>query len=255
MLVIDDCCLYREGLVSILDKQPDAGVIKASYDRGSTERHLAGWQPDIVLVNLDSRDSAQLIALVRERSPSSLIIAIGVAESDQDIVACAEAGVAGFLLRSEPFHHLMMLVRVVVAGDTLCSPRATAALMRRLAQLADEGPAEGRVPQQRQVPVLTRREDQILGYLEAGMSNQGIAELLGISLRTVKNHVHHLLTKLGVSRRGEAVAVMRSSRGAGPAALATLGEFAPGRVPVPTRPKNESIAPFPKQARAFTLSR
>jgi len=216
IMIVDDCRLYREGLASILDKEPDVRAIYSAQDARSFVAVIDTEYPHVVLVNLATWHSQDLITSLRRLSPSSLIIAIGVGESDQEIIACAEAGVSGYLLRSEPFQQLMTLVRSVVAGETVCSPRASAALMRRLAKLAED-----RLTQARKVPVLTDREDQILGFLDNGLSNQQIADRLGIELRTVKNHVHHILAKLGVSRRGEAVAAMRSLRGNDPLSLAS----------------------------------
>ena len=217
LLIVDDCRLYREGLASILDKEPDVGSTHVAQDEASIAASLAAEQPDVVLINLATWDALALIARLRESAPAALIIAVGVGDSDQEIVECAEAGVSGFLLRSEPFHHLMTLVRGVLAGGTVCSPRASAAFMRRLAKLADD-----RVSLARKVPVLTDREDQILGFLDTGLSNQQIADRLDIELRTVKNHVHHILAKMGVSRRGEAVAAMRSLRGASRSPLVSV---------------------------------
>lgn len=212
LLVVDDCRLYREGLVSILEKEPDVASVHQAWNVDTVVDHLDRTQPNVVLINLASWESAHLISVVRSRAPESEIIAIGVGESDEEIVECAEAGVAGFLLRSEPFHHLTTLMRGVMAGDAACSSRASVALMRRLAQLAD-----GRESDERRVPVLTRREDQVLRCLDTGLSNHQIAEKLGIELHTVKNHVRHIFVKLGVSRRGEAVAAMRAHRDARPA--------------------------------------
>jgi DNA-binding NarL/FixJ family response regulator len=207
LLVVDDCCLYREGLVALLEQEPEIGTVLAVADPSTLVTSLSVSTPDVILVNLASSDSSSLIALARQRAVDAAIIAIGVGDSDQEIVECAEAGVAAFLLRSEPFDHLISLVRAVVAGGATFSPRASAALMRRLAQLAD-----GRDGARHQVPVLTEREDQVFRLLDAGMSNQQIAERLGIEQHTVKNHVHNILVKLGVSRRGEAVAAMRALR-------------------------------------------
>jgi DNA-binding NarL/FixJ family response regulator len=203
LLIIDDCCLYREGLASIIKREPDVADIVCAHDWPSILSSLQQDVPDLVLVNLASVDSHALISGVRDVSPSSLIIAIGVEDAEHEIVACAEAGVAGYLLRSEPFSCLMQLIRRVIAGEAVCSPRMTAAVMRRLADLAGE---------RRRIPVLTERENQILRLLDSGLSNQQIADQLCIEVRTVKNHLHNLFGKLGVSRRGEAVAAFRSLR-------------------------------------------
>jgi DNA-binding NarL/FixJ family response regulator len=212
VLVVDDCCLYREGLVSLVEREPDMCDVQCAHNWASIVTSLEHGIPDVVLVNLASVESHALMTALRMHAPSSRIVAIGMGDSEQEIVACAEAGISGYLLRSEPFSHLIRLVRHVVAGEAVCSPRVTAALMRRLAVLAEE--------RKQRVPVLTEREDQILGLLDIGLSNQQIADRLCIELRTVKNHVHHILGKLGVSRRGEAVAVIRSIR-AGSMAVGT----------------------------------
>jgi DNA-binding NarL/FixJ family response regulator len=204
VLIIDDCCLYREGLASIIEREPDVVGIRCAHDWPSILSSFDHDVPDVVLVNLASLDSHTLMAGVRDMSPSSLIIAIGVDDAEHEIVACAEAGVSGYLLRSEPFSCLMQLIRTVAVGEAVCSPRVTAALMRRLADLASE---------QRRVPLLTEREWQILKLLDLGLSNQQIADRLSIEVRTVKNHLHNLFGKLGVSRRGEAVAAFRSRLG------------------------------------------
>lgn len=203
LLIIDDCCLYREGLASIIGREPEVADIVCAQDWPSVLSSLQQDVPDLVLVNLASAESRVLISGVRDLSPSSLIIAIGVEDAEHEIVACAEAGVSGYLLRSEPFGSLMRVIHRVMAGEAVCSPRMTAAVMRRLADLAGE---------RRRVPVLTERENQILGLLDSGLSNQQIADRLCIEVRTVKNHLHNLFGKLGVSRRGEAVAVFRSLR-------------------------------------------
>jgi DNA-binding NarL/FixJ family response regulator len=204
LLIVDDCCLYREGLASIIEREPDVAGIACAHDWPSILSSLDHDVPDIVLVNLASVNSRVLMAGVRDVSPSSLIIAIGVEGAEHEIVDYAESGVSGYLLRSEPFSYLMQLVRSVAAGEAVCSPRVTAAFMRRLADLASE---------RRRAPVLTEREDQILRLLDCGLSNQQIADKLYIEVRTVKNHLHNLFGKLGVSRRGEAVAAIRSRRG------------------------------------------
>jgi DNA-binding NarL/FixJ family response regulator len=205
VLIVDDCCLYREGLASMIEREPDVRKVRTAPDWTTVQTAIAGCPPDIVLVNLASVDSASLTKRLRTQAPAAKIIAIGVGDGEDEIIACAEAGISGYLLRSEPFSHLIRVARHVAAGETICSPRVSAALMRRLAQRAAES-----VPR---VPVLTEREEQILGLLDGGLSNKDIADRLCIELRTVKNHVHNIFGKLGVSRRGEAVAMVRSIRG------------------------------------------
>ena len=209
ILIVDDSRLYREGLSAVIAKEPGVGAVHTAEDVATLAAVFASNHPRLVLVNLASVDGLALLHAARGAAPTSNLIAIGVPESEDEIIACVEAGVAGYLLRSEPLSNLMRLMRSVVAGETVCSPRVTAALMRRVSVLAAE--------RRSAVPVLTEREDQIVDLLDRGMSNQQIAEWLGIELRTVKNHVHNILAKLGVRRRGEAVAAVRMLRGERPA--------------------------------------
>jgi DNA-binding NarL/FixJ family response regulator len=163
--------------------------------------------PRIVLLNTATRDSAALLRQALAINPGLRVIAMGMSEDDEaEIVACAEAGVAGYHLRNESLDDLLLLIRKVAVGESACSPRVSAILLRRLSSLASQ--------RQRGTEelVLTAREAQILRMLEAGHSNREIAEQLCIAVHTVKNHVHSLLTKLGVSSRTQAAAISRTLR-------------------------------------------
>jgi DNA-binding NarL/FixJ family response regulator len=133
------------------------------------------------------------------------VIVVGIAEDEEsEIIACAEAGVAGYHLRADSLDDLLALVSRVAAGESLCSPKVSAILLRRLSALATE-----RRPEPKEL-VLTAREIQILRLLESGRSNQEIADELYIAVHTVKNHVHSVLNKLGVTTRAAAAAYSRS---------------------------------------------
>jgi len=202
VLIVDDSRLYRDGLAALISQEADVAVVRTSSHWMELLEAVADRVPDVVLVNVAMRDGAQIVSDIHTGLPQMFVIAIGVDDIEPDIVRYAENGISGYLLRSEPLSALTTLIRNVVDGGTFCSPRITAALMHRVALLADE--------LKERVPVLTAREDQILDLLDAGLSNQQIADSLQIELRTVKNHVHHILGKLGVARRGEAVAATRS---------------------------------------------
>jgi DNA-binding NarL/FixJ family response regulator len=101
-------------------------------------------------------------------------------------------------------------VHAVARGEALCSPRVAGLLFRRVTALACE-----RAPQA-DLSLLTQRERETLSLIEHGLSNKEIARRLAIRLTTVKNHVHHILEKLGVSRRGAAAAVIRQGGSQGP---------------------------------------
>lgn len=204
VLIVDDSRLYSDGLAAIISQEADVSLARTASHWTEVLKVVADGVPDVVLVNVAMRDGAVIVSDIHTSLPEMFVIAIGVDDVERDIVGYVESGISGYLLRSEPLSALTTLIHNVVDGETYCSPRIAAALMHRVALLADE--------LRDRVPVLTAREDQILGLLDAGLSNQQIADSLQIELRTVKNHVHHILGKLGVARRGEAVAAIRSLR-------------------------------------------
>ncbi|MUL64648.1 DNA-binding response regulator [Mycobacterium sp. CBMA 234] len=204
LMIVDDCTLYREYLAAVFaaDGAPAPAV---AWDLESLLAALTDERPSLVLVNLDTRDSAMLLRATFEICPHSKVIVLGMAEDDETgIVACAEAGVAGYHLRTDSLSDLRGLIQRVADGETSCSPRVSAILMRRLSALATQ-----RQPAAKDL-VLTVREAQILRMLEKGLSNRDIADELCIAIHTVKNHVHNLLHKLGVSTRAEAAARFRT---------------------------------------------
>jgi DNA-binding NarL/FixJ family response regulator len=204
ILIVDDCTLYRENLAAVLgaDRAVAPGV---AWDLPSLLTALEEGTPHIVLLSTSTKDSAALLKTIVASSPDAKVIAMGVSENDEPtIVACAEAGVTAYHLRSESFNDLLLMIRNIRHGDTGCPPRVGAILLRRLSILAAE-----RQPEPEEL-VLTAREIQILRMLEKGLSNRDIADQLCIALHTVKNHVHSVLGKLGVSSRAQAVAVSRS---------------------------------------------
>ncbi|BBX20084.1 hypothetical protein MDUV_49440 [Mycolicibacterium duvalii] len=140
-------------------------------------------------------------------APRTPVIAVAVSEHDEAaIIACAEAGVAGYHMRTDSLADLLVLINAAAEGRISCPPEVSALLLRRLSTVTADRNLVGRDP------VLTGREIQILRLLEQGRSNQDIAVRLHIAVHTVKNHVHNLLTKLGVRSRSEAAALSRSLR-------------------------------------------
>jgi len=204
ILLVDDCMLYREYLAGALAAH---GAVSpgVAWDLSSLIGAFETMLPRVILLNMASRDAMTLLRHALKLSTHARVVVLGVSEDDEsEIVACAEAGVAGYHLRSESLEDLVVLIHKVAAGESLCSPRVAAILLKRLSALASE-----RQPVDREL-VLTAREIQILRMLEEGLANRDIAERLCIAVHTVKNHVHSLLNKLGVSTRAQAAAIART---------------------------------------------
>lgn len=206
VLIVDDCTLHRENLSAALTNT-GLSTPAVAWDLRSLVTAIDEAIPDVVLLNIATRDCVALLKSATDIVPGLRAVVMGVSEEDEgQIVACAEVGVADYHMRADSFDDLLRAIRRVAAGETSCTPAVSAILLRRLSTLA-----AGRQPAIND-PALTTRETQILKMLELGSSNQDIAQQLSITIHTVKNHVHSLLTKLGVGTRAEAAAMSRGLR-------------------------------------------
>lgn len=205
VLVVDDCALFRGNLATAI--AASGAIVSVAWDLPTLVTVVRNTFPDVILVNVATADSGTLLDAASSTFPEARLVVLGVSEDDEaSIVACAEAGVAGYHTRNQSFEDLLELMAKVATGESFCSPRVSAVLLRRLSDLAAE-----REPARREL-VLTAREAQILQMLRVGMSNRDIADQLCIAVHTVKNHVHSLLNKLGVSTRAEAAALSHGIR-------------------------------------------
>jgi len=133
-------------------------------------RSLGQTEPSVVLLNLATRESALLLRAAMDISPNVRVMVLGASEDNEsEIVACAEAGVAGYHMRTDSLEEMLILMRKVAAGETSCFPDVSAILLRRLS-----APVSQRQPAAKEL-ALSAREAQILWMLELGRSNQDIA--------------------------------------------------------------------------------
>ena len=162
----------------------------------------AELSPDVVLIDQAMADSQDATRWLLAVSPASEIVALGVPDTERDVIASAEAGVSSYVTREASLDDLVAAVESVGRGELRCSPRAAGSLFRRVARQANgAGPSLA--------SRLTVREAQIVPLIEQGFSNKEIGCRLGIEVATVKNHIHNLLEKLQVHRRAEAAAKLR----------------------------------------------
>ncbi len=203
VLIACDVRLYSDGIRLLLGREEDIAVVaQADSGDGVLDALRDGAAPDVALIDSTMPDGIAAMQTIRHRHEAIKVVALGVCERDDEIIRCAEAGVAGYVVRAGEAADLVGTVRSAARGEPVCSPRVAATLMRRLARLADERPPAGRDD-------LTPRQLQVLRLIDQGLSNKEIASRLCISLPTVKSHVHTILEKLGARRRGEASALMR----------------------------------------------
>lgn len=206
VIVVSGIRLYRDGLAEVLSQEADISVVGALGHEADNLERLDALRADVVLVDLGAPEGLGFLHAVAQRHPHAKLVALGLPETETHVVACAEAGAAGYVPREATLDDLLRAIRAAEQGEARCSPKVAAGLFRRLARWARSEP--GGFLEAGEQP-LTRREHQVAGLIEQGLSNKEIAVRLGIELATVKNHVHNLLEKLRVHRRGEAAARLR----------------------------------------------
>ena len=203
VIIVSDVRLYREGLARALAAQPEVEVAENMVEEVLLK--LRGSRPDIVLL-ADSAIVRTTELAARAADNGVRVVAFAVAAEDEDeVLACAQVGVAGFVERNATMEELLTTLRTASQGEVRCSPRIARLLVRHVAARKGPGPQPGE-----NLP-LTRRQRDIVALIERGLSNKEIAIRLGMAVATVKNHVHELLRKLQLSRRGEVAAVARGS--------------------------------------------
>lgn len=220
VIIVTDVCLFREGLGRILAGRTDVQVVASVSLADPEVSFIEEYRPDIVLVDAATVRASEVVALVRNILPATRVVAFAVAAEDEDeVLACAEAGVAGFVARSASVEELVAALRSAVLGEVRCPPQVAAVVFRQVARLA----AYRKVMLHE--PGLTHRETEIVSLIESGLTNKEIAQRLGIEVATVKNHVHNLLEKLHVRRRWDVATIVRSQQRArrGPDAAPRAG--------------------------------
>ena len=203
--VVASVRLYREGLAQCLGATME--VVAVTGDRTATMDEVRRHAPEVLLLDLSMEGGLALLQTLGVEAPETRVVVFAVDEAqEREVLACAEAGAAGWVGRNSTAEELVGAVQRAARGELLISPRTAALLTSRVAALARDRQGAGpTVPAAR----LTPRECEIGELLGQGMSNKHIAMSLGMRLPTVKNHVHSILDKLEVSSRAEAAARLR----------------------------------------------
>jgi two-component system, NarL family, nitrate/nitrite response regulator NarL len=207
LLIVCEIRLYREGLELSLRRRGWLELEGTGAGGSEVLDRVRRFGAGLVLLDMAGRSSLDTLHLLLRDSPDVKVVALGVEESPDTVLGLVEAGAAGYVARDATVEDLLEALQAVSRGEVVCSPRIAGSLVRRVAALASERPAEA------PIDVLTERERETLALIERGYSNKQIARTLGVKIPTVKNHVHHVLEKLGVSGRGAAAALAREIRG------------------------------------------
>jgi DNA-binding NarL/FixJ family response regulator len=207
LLIVVPVRLYREGLREALSDRSAFAAVDATVDVENARICLSNSLPDVVLLDMTTPRALELVFELKRNNSHVRVVAFAVNEEESEIMACIEAGAVGYLTCDSSIDAIVDMIQSVYRGELPCSPRVAAMFARRLSMRAanSEQPADPA-----EASALSLRERQVVRLMCEGLSNKQIAHALSIAEATVKNHVHHLLEKLRVTTRTQAIARVSS---------------------------------------------
>lgn len=208
VLPIIEVRLIATIFVDVLGAEPDIEMVGFATNAQEGLRIIQEQAVDVALVSvgLPDQSALELTRNILDSSPHTKVLALGLSENVDDVLKYIEAGAAGYILKDSSLNDLVETLRSTRRGEAHVSDKIAGAMIERLSSLArlfstvENGIADG--------VRLTRREQQVLQYIEQGCTNQEIAAQLLVEIGTVKNHVHNILEKLNVSNRDEAASYL-----------------------------------------------
>ncbi|MGO4880952.1 MAG: response regulator [Bryobacteraceae bacterium] len=208
IVVADDHPIFRDGLCRLLALEPDFEVVAQAQDGRQVLDVLQQHEPDILLLDLKMPGLDGLATLQRLQSSKhkTRVIVLTASEDKNEFVQAMKLGTSGIVLKQSATDLLIKSIRKVNAGEIWLDSHTTAAVMRQFATGADEVPAANAPAssgRERERSLLSQREREIVALVAQGFKNKEMAEKMFISEQTVKNHLHNIFDKLGVSDRLE----------------------------------------------------
>lgn len=190
ILIVDDHSIVRQGLATIINRDPEMTVIAQAEDGEAAIACFSEHQPDVTLMDLrmPQMGGVEAITAICTQFKPARIIVLTTYNGDEDIYRGLQAGAKGYLLKDAKPNELLNAIRIVNRGQQYIPPEVGAKLVQRMSN-----------------PELSDRELEVLRLMGQGMSNSEIATALTIGESTVKSHVNRILSKLGVSDRTQAV--------------------------------------------------
>jgi DNA-binding NarL/FixJ family response regulator len=213
VLVADDQAMVRSGFRMLLGGEPDIEVVAEASTGAEAVQKAARFGPTVVLMDIrmpevDGLDATRQIVA---EDPSARIVILTTFDLDEYVYEALSAGASGFVLKDDPPEQLIAAVRTVAAGDALLSPAVTRRVIKQFTRVPRPTPPK-------QLDELTEREREIFALIADGLSNAEIGERLFIGDTTVKTHITHILQKLNLRDRVQAVVLAYRTGVFGPGA-------------------------------------
>ncbi|HEX8742315.1 MAG TPA: response regulator transcription factor [Thermoleophilaceae bacterium] len=204
LAVVGGSALYRESIRRVLEDAGGIEVVGTPASLAEAAHLVERGGPDVLVVDLQSERGLAGLASMKDRHPDVRLVALGVDDDEATVIGCAAAGVVAYLARDTTAAELVQAVKRVAKGELVYPPPIVETLVRWLSRRPERATAPT-------IDGLTRREREVIELVGLGLSNKQIAQRLSIQVATVKSHVHSILTKLGLDRRAEVVALLRDT--------------------------------------------
>ena len=201
VFIVSNVRLHRDGLVELLRGCPSIKVLGADSMQ-ETQNVLRTTATDVALIDAPSPGNSELVRVLRQICAQIRILAVGIRETATEVLACAAAGIDGYVPMDAALGDMVVAIENVVRGELTCSPKVAASLYQNI------GFSRGAA-----ASALTARELQVAELMNLGCPTKEIAWRLGVQPSTAKNHIRNILHKLEVHRRGQAVAKLRNLSG------------------------------------------
>ena len=206
LLVVDDHELVRIGLRTVAESEEDMAVVGEYSNAESALENVERLHPDVVMmgVRMVGMDGIHACRHILDRLPDTKVVILTSQIDEDTIVASIMAGASGYLLKNTDVRALLLAVRTVANGESLLHPAVTQRVLLRLKDIVRDRDAHAPDARVNGVSeLLSKRENEVFALIVEGCTNKGIANRLFISENTARNHVSHILHKLGVSRRSQ----------------------------------------------------
>lgn len=205
IIVLTPVRLLGDGLAACFSSRSDMQAIAVVNDLGGLRDQLSAGEAHVVLIDVTQGIDLFDVRAIASDWPNVPLVALGLTEQRQEVIRCGRAGFSGYVARDASIDTLCNSLLEIVAGKLACPPEIAGGLLRALFR-GEPNSAEPELSL-----ALTRRESEVLELLGRAFSNKEIANELCLSVATVKHHVHHVLEKLNLERRSQAMRRVRDA--------------------------------------------
>jgi DNA-binding NarL/FixJ family response regulator len=208
VLIADDHDLFRQGLVGLINNQPDMQVVGLAGDGLEALTKTRDLRPNLIImdVNMPISDGLEATQLIRAEYPAIPILILTILSTEDKLFEAIKAGANGYLLKDASSDYFLKSIRSLLAGEVVIPPRMGELLFHEFARIAKNQPSKSDIEAEQ----LSLREKEVLTLVSSGSTDKEIAKHLSLSIFTVKSHLRNILSKLHAINRHQAVNLARS---------------------------------------------